>query len=344
MAPLMIARSSIQCLNRGAKLVLTDMSGIELDHDYSRKFHLLRPQLIDGNGIRYDNFIKTLKPNYARIYLDITLGYAALIITMVAVTLAPHRGLLVVCGAVSVGFWIAYLQLFIHEGAHFNFSAEKEKSDFLCNIFIAWLIGTSVQQYRAVHFQHHRALGRTDDSEASYFFPLNIVFLAKAMFGVRVIEILTSRKAITDRPKTTGDGKKVGIVGIAAHACIVFVAYLCGGLWSSTAWIFGVVMFFPLFGALRQLLEHRDPHSDSATNYFDNDHGAYTRMFGSDLFSSIFGGAGFNRHLLHHWEPQVSYTNLPQLEAYLLQTEAAPLIEMRRSSYFGTFASLFRIL
>jgi len=66
-------------------------------------------------------------------------------------------------------------------------------------------------------------------------------------------------------------------------------------------------------------------------------------MFGRGPFSSIFGGAGFNRHLLHHWEPSVSYTNLPALEAYLLDTEAAPLIEMRRSSYFKTFARLFQL-
>jgi len=32
------------------------------------------------------------------------------------------------------------------------------------------------------------------------------------------------------------------------------------------------------------------------------------RLFGDDFFSCTFGGAGFNRHLLHHWEPQISYT------------------------------------
>jgi hypothetical protein len=90
------------------------------------------------------------------------------------------------------------------------------------------------------------------------------------------------------------------------------------------------------------LLEHRDERADAKANYFETDHGAYTRIFGSDVFSSIFGGAGFNRHLLHHWEPSISYTNLSELEAYLRDTDVAPLIEMRRSSYFKAFANLFR--
>jgi len=47
--------------------------------------------------------------------------------------------------------------------------------------------------------------------------------------------------------------------------------------------------------------------------------------------------------LLHHWEPSVSYTNLPELERYLLGTDAAKVIAARRSSYFSTFSRLFHV-
>jgi fatty acid desaturase len=132
------------------------------------------------------------------------------------------------------------------------------------------------------------------------------------------------------------------LAGLAAHLVILAATYIFGSIWLSLAWIAGIGAIFPFFGALRQLLEHRDERADAKANYFETDHGAYTRIFGSDVFSSIFGGAGFNRHLLHHWEPSISYTNLPELEAYLRDTDVAPLIEMRRSSYFKAFASLFR--
>jgi hypothetical protein len=40
-----------------------------------------------------------------------------------------------------------------------------------------------VRDYRKVHFQHHRALGTVDDSEISYFFPLNLMFFVKGVFA-----------------------------------------------------------------------------------------------------------------------------------------------------------------
>jgi fatty acid desaturase len=323
---------------------------IERGSDYSKSFQKLRPLIVNSAGVKYVDFLKTLSPRYSRLYLDIALGYAALISTCVLVVALPANGIMPAwiaagLGAVSVGFWVAYLQLFIHEGAHFNFSPDRARSDDLCNLLIAWMIGTSVQKYRIVHFQHHRALGSVEDSEMTYFFPLNLLFIVKGLLGIRVLEVVASRKTVQATKETVRDdrGKYVGLVGLIAHIVIVAATYLFGSVWLSLAWVAGVGSVFPFFGALRQLLEHRDECADAHSNYFETDHGAYTRMFGSDVFSSIFGGAGFNRHLLHHWEPSISYTNLPEVEAYLLDTDVAQLIEMRRSSYFKTFASLFHV-
>jgi fatty acid desaturase len=324
-------------------------ASIEPGSDYSKSFQRLRPMIVDSKGIQYVDFIKTLSPRYGRLFLDIALGYAALLLTCAFVVALPADSVIpgwlgAGLGALSVGFWIAYLQLFIHEGAHFNFDPDRSRSDELCNLLIAWMIGTSVQKYRIIHFQHHRALGGVEDSEMTYFFPLNLLFIIKGLLGIRVLEVLTSRKTLQAKKETIrdGNGEYVGLAGLAAHIVILAATYFFGSVWLSLAWIAGVGAIFPFFGALRQLLEHRDERADSRANYFETAHGAYTRMFGSDVFSSIFGGAGFNRHLLHHWEPSISYTNLPELEAYLLDTDVARLIEMRRSSYFKTFASLFR--
>ena len=323
---------------------------IERGSDYSKSFQKLRPTIVNSTGVQYLDFIKTLSPRYSRLYLDIAFGYAALISTCVLVVNLPPNGILPAwiaagVGALSIGFWIAYLQLFIHEGAHFNFSPDHARSDKLCNLLIAWMIGMSVQKYRIIHFQHHRALGGVEDSEMTYFFPLNLLFIVKGVLGIRVLKVLASRNGIQAKKETARDdaGKYVGVAGLAAHIVILIATYVFGSVWLSLAWVAGVGSIFPLFGALRPLLEHRDECADAQSNYFETDHGAYTRMFGTDFFSSTFGGAGFNRHLLHHWEPSISYTNLPEFEAYLLDTGVAPLIEMRRSSYFKTFVSLFHL-
>ena len=322
---------------------------IDTGGDYSNSFQRLRPVIASSQGTRYVDFVKTLSPHYGRLFLDMGLGYSALLATCVIVVALPANGVMpgwlaASLGALLIGFWIAYLQLFIHEGAHFNFSPDRSRSDALCNLLIAWTIGTSVQNYRIIHFQHHRALGSVEDSEMTYFLPLNLLFIIKGLSGIRVLEVLASRRTLQAKKATVRDqrGKYVGLAGLAAHIVILAATYIFGSIWLSLAWIAGIGAIFPFFGALRQLLEHRDERADAKANYFETDHGAYTRIFGSDVFSSIFGGAGFNRHLLHHWEPSISYTNLPELEAYLRDTDVAPLIEMRRSSYFKAFASLFR--
>ena len=64
------------------------------------------------------------------------------------------------------------------------------------------------------------------------------------------------------------------------------------------------------------------------------------RLFGDGPLASTVGSAGFNRHAIHHWEPQLSYTRLADLEAYLLRTDAAPLVRERQTSYADTFLRL----
>lgn len=102
----------------------------------------------------------------------------------------------------------------------------------------------------------------------------------------------------------------------------------------------GVV--FPFFGALRQILEHRSEKSNPAIDYKTIDHGAMTRVFGSDLFSKTFGGAGFNKHLLHHWEPTLSYTRLDDFEDYLMKTSASSIIRAQKSNYLKTFLEIYK--
>jgi hypothetical protein len=103
-----------------------------------------------------------------------------------------------------------------------------------------------------------------------------------------------------------------------------------------------MAVFFPFFATLRQVLEHRSATAVAGCDFRRLPHGALTRLFGDGIVASTFGGAGFNRHLLHHWEPQVSYTRLRELESFLLRTRAAPILDGRRTTYWQALRELIQ--
>ena len=337
-------------IDAGEKVVFSDLN------DYSNSFGQIRVQLRNSDGLQLIDYTKSLKPRYGVVYYDIAWGYAALLITIGLAIAAELAGVsriaIALVGAVLVGYWIAYLQLFLHEGAHWNLARDREVSDRICNTFLGWLAGINVKSYRKVHFQHHRALGTIQDSENSYFFPLNLVFILKGLFGIRALEVILERrhfgaemKAREDHRKAAIDGPKLDrqlLIGVAMHIGIVTIL-VSFGLWASAAaWLLGIGVMFPFLGALRQLLEHRSERASPKIDYSRSDHGAVTRIFQDGFFANTFGGAGFNRHLLHHWEPTVSYTRFKELEEFFCDTSLRPIIEQRRTTYGATFMRLFR--
>lgn len=305
-----------------------------------------RAALRNAAGVRLVEFTRKLRPKYSIVYHDIGLGYLALILSCVLTAVLPSLGvpglLAAASGAALIGCAIAYLQLFIHEGAHYNLAADRRRSDLICDLLISWMAGTTVANYRLVHFRHHRELGKPDDSEHTYFFALDPLFIVKSLTGWRALEVLLFRRGIQRAPSERRGSRMSWplILGICLHLAVVAVSIALDRWPLALAWIGGVTIVFPFFGALRQLLEHRRPDASANADYFQEAHGAYSRLFGDGPIDAVLGGAGFNRHLLHHWEPQLSYTNLPELERFLLETPLRPHLISRRSTYWRTFRTL----
>lgn len=55
-----------------------------------------------------------------------------------------------------------------------------------------------------------------------------------------------------------------------------------------------------------------------------------------------FAAAGFNRHLLHHWDPTISYTRFNDMQNFLAESGFGEHIQSAQSSYFATALLLFR--
>lgn len=304
-------------------------------------------EVVSESGIAYARFRESLHPRYGIVAFDIIKGYffAGLIVALLllAGTRYPNWWWLYVpVGAVLLGYTAAYLALFIHEAGHFNIHPDKKINDRLATLFLCLPFGLSIRSYRKIHWQHHVHLGTPQDTEVSYFHPLNNLFFAETLTGIHLLRTLRRKdKPSVLTPAQQRESRRMLVVGALLHVALLTTVFLAGHWPFALAWIAAFGIFFPFFASLRQLLEHRDEQAHHAVNFFKEPHGKLSRLFVHTLFSSSFGAAGFTRHMIHHWDPQVSYTRLGEIEAFLAGCEkTAPLLRDARSTYTSVFRKL----
>jgi fatty acid desaturase len=314
----------------------------------------LKATLVDDRGVPYREFRRGLTPRWGRLWLELGGAYLVLGATVVGLLLwSPGLPLAVpaaIAGAAVIGYTMHFINLFFHEAAHYNIVPGRARNDLVANLLLGWLFGSSVALYRRIHFQHHRELGTTMDSENSYFDALRVRYLAEGLVGLKVLRTLRQHReteASLDDSGGQADGGTARLLwlGISAIANLGIAAalFILGSPVAAIAWLAGLLVVFPFLASLRTLLEHRSEEADPLVDYHRVDHGPTNRLFGSGPLASTLGSAGFNRHAIHHWEPQVSYTRLVDIEDYLLRTDAAPLIRERQTSYANTFLRLLEL-
>ena len=91
--------------------------------DSSDSFGVLRQAINQASDGDYQRQLRSLAPHYPKVWTDIGLGYAALAVGIAGACVLGRLGLMsailaTAFGAVWTGYWMAYLQLFIHEAAH----------------------------------------------------------------------------------------------------------------------------------------------------------------------------------------------------------------------------------
>ena len=304
--------------------------------------------LVADDGTSWTEFRSALRPHYRRVWQDLALIFLCWLGALGAhLWLCARFGnttglVLLPVTAVWLGYWMAALACFTHEAAHFNLHPDRRMNDRLANQLICPWILEEVSHYRALHWQHHLHLGGRGDTEISYRNAPGWRYVVESLVGIQLFGALRRWHAGTPAPTTVANGSPwPRLRGVALHLAIVLVA-VWAGFWSSAlCWIVAVVVVFPFFGSLRQLLEHRPRPGDILVGD-DSTIAAANRMFPLDFFSRFFGAAGFNRHLLHHWYPQASYSNFDEFEAFLLQTELRPQVDRARAQYLATWRALVR--
>jgi fatty acid desaturase len=302
-----------------------------------------------SDGRSFAEFRRDLSPRYARAWLDFAGRWLLLGGGFVAMCLASRRlgwgaAWLVVPAAAWIGFWFASIVLFMHEAAHFQLHRDKSTNDRLANLAVCWMTGDEIRAYRALHWQHHLHLGDVHDTEVSYHHAPTLRYALETLVGIHAWRVFRNHRSVRSDAGTPARGHWAPGVALG-RGMLVHGAILAGpvwaGLWPAVlAWVLGVAVVFPYFSALRNQLEHRSERASPEVDYSRVAHGTVNRMFRSTVLSSAFGSVGFDRHLLHHWEPSVSYTRFDDLEAFLMTTELAPAIDEARTTYRATWRRL----
>lgn len=298
---------------------------------------------------------RNLRPNYGQVWRDIAFYYCA-IIAGLAVPWVCERGLpnfwrwfLVLPTAVWTGYWLHALLCYIHEAVHFLVHPNKYWNDKLADWFVCSFLAQSVPRYRLVHWQHHLHLGEEGDSEISYRRALTLRFIIYAFTGINLIEALLRRRNVANKQQAPSSAKEpsslMPLIRFGAIQVIVVGLCVWFGKWEiALGWLIGVFSICPALVSIQAILEHRD---ENATADDLTQRGMSTnRMFGTNFLARHFGAAGFNRHMIHHWDPQISYTRFDEMEAFLMQTPAGARagssfsfvphsLPLNRSSFIG---------
>jgi fatty acid desaturase len=300
--------------------------------------------LTGPDGTTYQVFRGALRPRWWRVWSDLAITWLALAALVAGLVVLDARFgsawalAFVPLAAVGIGLLLHHISSFLHEAAHFNLAPTRVASDRLTNLVVGPLVLMDIRSYRVVHLAHHRFLGTTRDTETSYFRRPDALFLLRSLTGASVLEVLRSRDDVA--LKQDARHLVVPLAGVCVHGAVVVAAVLTGYFWLAAAWFLGVFSVYPMFNALRQNLEHRTDVATSDVDYREVDQGGLTRCFSDTPGGLVLGGVGFSRHLVHHWDPGLSYTNLGAAERFLRSTAAAPVLAARSTTYWRTLREL----
>ncbi len=320
--------------------------------------------VVNAQGVSWRQFRRTLKPRYTVIagYILLALlmlfggGTVAMMICRQLSSLWWQLPVIVVAG-LWFAFWLAVITAHFHEAAHFHLCKDNKRNDFLASILLTPLVGLEIKSYRKSHWMHHRYLGTPKDTEVSYHRPVTRHNLLMGLSGLLLLKTIflyargykkSSLQALV-KAKEDKKGKKDNSFFAFIKALLVvgfsqFIVVLClilSNNWPlALAWCLSFIIFGPFLSMLKQTMEHRALDARDELDYKVQTHGPVNRMFGTGWLATLYGAAGFNRHLLHHWDPTVSYTCFNQMEAFFLDTPLKDQLLQSKTSYRKIFREL----
>lgn len=251
--------------------------------------------------------------------------FAFIGVALVVARLSDSRATVIPVAAVF--FLLAHrsFQTLVHDLSHRLFSSSNAaRNDILGNWLAAGWIGSNVAAYRAVHFEHHRKNGSSDDPE---FIDMALIRARGGLFRhmlryVLLLEVVRLVRKYYGSSTESGDAdasaSSPGLVARLAMNAHVLVtqAFMFGLCWFVAdapylfaVWAYLLASWSPMLSSLRFLVEH-----PGATDL--------TVTTPSWLVErAFFAPFGFNFHFEHHAWPSIPPYRLKAVHRHLAQAE-----------------------
>ena len=298
-----------------------------------------------SNGqITYGEFRKKLSPLYFKNSLPLFTSVFQIIVVLSTTSWLSNSAS--VLNLVFVFFMstilglVAHRQLLlVHEGAHYHLAKNRLLNDLLSNMFAGIFVATNTKTYRVIHNKHHQELGTPLDPENSYSEEFDLTWVLSAILGIRVLKTLFKRQKIENSPQQL----LIMVLSLIFHSVTIVILTIISFTVASV-WILGYFFFMPFFGSLRNVLEHKYEmkfiEDSTIARIVGSEINYTTRMFTESTLSKLFGVVGFDRHLIHHWDPSIPAINLKHAHSFFLTTELKPMIEVLPTTYSRAFLRL----
>lgn len=305
--------------------------------------------LKDGSGLTYLAFRKKLRPAFHIVWTDMMLCFLMMFLPNLffvkTIDYSVIANIFIPLCALWSAYWIHAYICFFHEAAHFNIHSNRMKNDLLSNIVLTPFVGIIVKSYRVSHWEHHKHLGTVKDTEISYLTALSVTNLLQVVTGIYhvkvILKYIQNFRSVGTRAQKDSRAKIFLLtlaVAVVVQLTLSYFMFIYISAAAGLSWLIAYFVLYPLLAKIRQTLEHRSlVAQDSVT---DKECQAVNRIFGKDFFSRYFGAAGFNRHLYHHYDPSISYTNFNEFEKFLEASPVSEEISSKRTTYSETFRRL----
>jgi len=312
-------------------------------------------KLSNRDGIPYMEFRKSLSTNYKRVQTSIYLTWILILLLVAWASTAPS-------------VFLAFLLLpplsllqhriltTLHEGAHFHLAKNRKTNDFFTNLLAGWFTLNSVQVYRKIHLEHHRFLGEEEDPESSYMEKLDLTWLLTAIIGAKTLKAFFTGKYFIPRKVSSSSvsvKQNMFFVGLISHGMLLILLFSFDSI-AALVWSISTFFVLPFLSLLRNLLEHKYVESvepellvylasqNLGIESRPPSNPVTTRIFTLSRLSQLYGSMGFSRHLVHHWDPSISFQNLGKVHEFLLETPIGIHISNVDTTSSKVFTRLWR--
>lgn len=268
--------------------------------------------------------LSVLQPG--RTVLAIAVDWAVIVAT---IALCERTGswLLYLAGVAVIAGRMHALATIIHEFAHYRFIRNKEASNWIGDVVLAWPLLATVEGYRKNHLSHHRYLNTDDDPDwtfklgaREFTFPQEMRFAVLNLLGYLVGVSSVRDLAGLIRRISKDDDSTLGykLLRLACYAAVA-VGLTLAHAWQGFLlyWLVPYITLFFLIMYVRSVAEHFGStmdHSHELTASRTVIPHFWERWF--------FAPHNINFHLEHHLYPSIPFYGLRELHALLMANPA----------------------